>query len=287
MLKPLRLVGAVLLTAPMAAACVQYTVELDFNDDSSGTVRVEAILESRLLEVAEQAGVAPKRFCEAVARDADWSFGLAPDLSERATLQTLELQADGSCLVALEADFYGGWFDGSENVHIAVFSGEVDEWEVTLTNLGDINVEALIAEFEQGVYPKDILDPDVIRDVSGKISLLMPGVPGVVHNADRIEDRRFIWEFSGHELGSLPPNLRATSIAPAADYSNTWIVVVMLVTIGLITAFGATYVVKRHRAPAWETDDWHEAAAAFEGVLSPERSPTADEYQQPQGGRGP
>lgn len=242
MLTLLRLLSAVMLTALLASACFRYTLEIDFNEDGSGTVRLEATLDLSQMPFFDS-GDSPVEDCARVASnitdtDSPESF-LDPGDYDSPITQVLP---DGRCWMSITGRFAVDEFASREES--AEFSVTDDGWEVVLPGSDDqfpedeATVANLIAFAESGLAGSAM-----------KYSIRLPGRPTKDHNAHRIEDGRFIWEFEGEELLSLPSEFRAASTSATNSYA--WIV---LIVVGSIMLLGVVYVVQNRRENSGTAD---------------------------------
>lgn len=255
------------LIALLASACFQMTMDWDFNEDGSGTLSVEAVMDSTLLQYEMPDDVTLEESCDMNARSFAWSFGLNSGFLEDAKLKEYELQNDNSCLIVVEVEFEDGWFEENANVN---FSEMGDEWEVVLAGIGEGYIDDLFEVFEELGLSVDDFESDALEDTSFTFSVRLPGTPTDKHNADQIEENRFIWNFKGSELESMPAELRATSSATQSNYAWT-----VLVVVGAILALGSAYLLGHRRARAAQLRISDESSAAQTADSLPD-SPSTD-----------
>lgn len=229
---PLVVIGA--LIALLASACVQTEFELVFGEDGSGTSQVTMTYAASLVALGSMDYGSPEEACDELAYEMGRDFVG----SDTVTRQESELLDDGACRVMLIGDFEAGDTVADMSVD---FTEDDETWEVVLS-AGDAWEEELPAEFQPELID-DELDSFTVR-----FAVQLPGQPTSDHNAHRIENGQFIWEYSGSEFWEIPSDLRAVSSADSSTASNyPWIV---LVVVGAVLLLGTAHVMQKQREQA-------------------------------------
>lgn len=219
------------LIALLASACVQAEFEIVFNEDGSGTSRVAVTYAASLMALGSMNYGSLEEACDELANDTD----LGLDASVTVTQQESRLLDDGACRVTQISDFEAGAVVADMGVDFTEGDGT---WEVVL-GAGDALGDELVTDAQLGLID------DELDSLTLQIAVQLPGHPTSDHNAHRIENGQFIWEYRGKELLEISSDLRAVS-AVSSDTNSNYLLIV-LVVVGAVLLLGIAYVVQQRR----------------------------------------
>lgn len=229
--------GALTLFIPLlVGACYQVNMELDFETDGSGTMSVALVIDASLMRFAALEGGSAADACRNFA---DEAIGSTEFPGTDVQVDHV-LQVDGSCSVTVVGSFTADEFNSDDEVHISVSD---DGWSLIMGGVASSVDEALT---ELGTD-----DLGLLGDVTLRMSVRLPGTPSDDHNAHRIEDGRFIWEFSGAGFEDAPVALRASSKVDTPNEAWMTIVIAGAGTVlagGLVVLVALSVARRRRRA---------------------------------------